>query len=167
MNMNWQDDLVLESGESILWEGRPVVWRYVASYVPLSILFGPPTFGLSYLLWADPGEPRTAGYWVMLSMLSFLAFLAITAPLHAWMLARGTQYMLTNRRAVILEPALIRRRRVECLPVSEWKPEVVKGRRGSGSILFGTFGMGGRRGFKHLNDLSTVEPVVRQLAGKR
>lgn len=153
----------LEPGEVVLWEGRPVVWRQVVSQTTL-VLFGIPLCGVVFLLWTEPGGPRTIGYWVMPGIVAFFAFAAVTAPLQAWFLARHATYLLTNRRAVVLEPWLVKFGRIDSFRVPDWKLDVVRRRDGSGEILFGSYGMGGRLGFKHLADISVVEPLVRNLA---
>jgi hypothetical protein len=153
---------ILESGETILWEGRPVVWRCVTAHIPIVVL-GIPWCGVAYLLWTDAGVAHTAGFWATLGMVTCFGFMAVTAPLHAWFLVRGTTYVLTNQRAMVLAPSLIKRRSVESFRVSAWKLDVVRRRNGSGEILFAKFGMGGRLGFKHLADVSVVEPLLRGL----
>ena len=161
--MNWQRHVVLQPDEIVLWEGRPVGWRASRAYL-IHMLFGFPWAGVTYLLWTQPGGPRTVEYWVMLGIVGFVAVLCFTAPLLAWWLAGQTSYLLTNRRAVLVEPWLVKFGRVDSFRIPDWKLEVVRRRKGVGDIFFATFGMCGRLGFKHLADISVVEPLVRSLS---
>lgn len=163
--MNWQDRLDLAPNEAVLWQGRPVVRWAAVGYLPLVVL-GLPWCGVACLLWTDPGGPRTTGDCVMSGILALLGLLAVTAPLQAWFLASRTTYVLTNLRAVVLEPGLLKRCKLESFPVGEWKLEVLGDSKGAGSVCFASFGMGGRLGFKNLADISVVEPLVRRLAAE-
>ena len=153
---------MLEPGENILWEGRPVCWRAAVPYLPTAV-FGIPMSAFSYLLYTDPGGSRNAGFWVAFSMVTFFAIMAVTAPLQAWLLARGTTYVLTNRRALVLSPSVLRSCSVESYRLSDCKLQFGRRRKGSGEILFARYGMGGRLGFKNLRELSVAEPLVRAL----
>jgi hypothetical protein len=109
---------------------------------------------------AHPTPPELV-FWLLFG----LGLLFATAPLQAWILARRTLYVLTDRRAVILEPRLLGGSAVMSFCVTDWKNlDIYRRRDGSGNITFANFGMGGRLGFKYLPDLSVVEPLVRALA---
>src|SRR5262245_17270115 len=95
-------DSLIEPGETVLWEGRPVVWQAMVGST-LHVLFGAiPTYACLYILLTDPQPPRAAksGAFVFLAL---IALLLVTAPLQGAWIAYRTRYVLTNSRALLLE----------------------------------------------------------------
>jgi hypothetical protein len=143
---------LLEPGETIIWEGQPMVSvRYYWFHVLIGALLA--AFCIGFL--------RSSTAVIIVAVPSFLC---LTAPLQGWWVLCRTRYVLTDRRGLVLEPWLVKFSNVDSLPVTEWKLDIHRLPDGSGNITFARFGLGARIGFKHLADLSVVEPLVRKMA---
>jgi hypothetical protein len=109
----------------------------------------------------DPRALHETGIW----LLRLMVVLTTPAPLLGWIQAKRTLYVLTNRRAVVLVKRWNRFKPEDSFPASALhQMETTWRRDGSGSIVFGRFGMGAPMGFLDVPDLAGVEPLVRALA---
>ena len=161
--MNWQNDLPLKTDEIVLWEGTPVVSRRALRCAPLTAMGVCLFCLLAKVVLSDPGTWREGGIWI----LALLALLFTSAPLLGWLEGKWTLYVLTNQRALVLMKRWGRFKVAFEFPAANFhRVEVRPGRHGSGSVVFGHFGMGAPAGFLQIPDLAAVEPHIRKLAGQ-
>lgn len=135
-----------------------MTWKAVVASLPCVVL------GLPWLfigLHLPEGPPALA--WAS----TLIGLALVLSPLLAWHNSVGTRYVLTDRRAIVLEPGWFGRRAMDVYPVQEWKNlQFHRWRSGGGHVVFARFGMGATLGFKFLKDLSGVESLVRAMADR-
>ncbi len=168
--------LELEGGEKVVWVGRPRPWPLVGAELGMF------AFGLAFssfaVFWISGVAQAPKGGPVMaLFGLPFLGvgLYVLSAPLRAWSRARGTCYLLTDRRAITREPEFGFAGwtvRVESFDPADLTAMFRAERRdGSGDLVFREVlipaGRSGwksrkeRRGFLSIADVREVERLVR------
>lgn len=105
-------DAELESGERVTWAEQPIPRRLARATLPV-VLFGIPwtAFALFWMAMASEGVARSNGSGLFdlfpLFGLPFvlIGFGMLSAPWWAALGAKGTAYVLTDRRAIVIESA--------------------------------------------------------------
>jgi hypothetical protein len=141
----------LAEGERPVWSGQPLPGAFARSAIPLA-LFGVPFFGFAvfwtvmaaYGAWWGSGSPSGSSppWFGALFPLFGIPFLVIGAgmllsPVLARRAARRTVYVLTDRRAIVLEWKPFRGRAVRSYtPERLTKMSRIERRDGSGNLVF-------------------------------
>jgi hypothetical protein len=92
----------LESKERVVWLGQPNVGRFIVRRLGIFV-FGIPFFAFA-VFWtvkATSGSPWFALLWG--GMFMTIGACMLLSPLWSWWLARHTLYVVTNRRALLIE----------------------------------------------------------------
>lgn len=169
----------LEAGEHVTWTGQPMASRFARRNIGM-VLFGIPwtAFILFWIAGASGFKVPDFSHPVALAPLFGLPFLLIgfwmlSSPYWEFCRARRTAYVITNRRALILDAGYWR-----SMTIRSFWPDRLKDLRrvqnadGSGDLILDrtwtTTPKGGSRstdhGFLAIRDVKSVEMLVRQLA---
>lgn len=108
---------ILQTGERIIWQGRPSgQLRLRLGDYPI-ILFGLFFSGFA-LFWMSMASRAGGGFW-MFGLIHFSAGLALTTAPLIWrpFIRRRTFYTLTDRRAMIASDLPVRGRRLDIYPI--------------------------------------------------
>ena len=154
----------LTAGERVVWEGKPRIGWLVILALPLAVV----GFAVAVVSWICLVESRGGA-----AIVAFPALLAglgvMAAPIwYAWR-GLGTVYVITNRRAIVLEPLLIPGAAVRSYAPAALA-RVVRNQRGDGSgdLIFDEprrlRGRGVRfvrQGFFAVADVRRVETLLR------
>lgn len=155
----------LAAGERVIWEGKPRPgWLFVLA-LPLAAV----GFAAAVVSWVGLVESRGGA-----AILAFPALMIGLGMMFApvWYVLRGlgTNYVVTNRRAIILEPLLIPGVAVRSYPPAALT-RIVRHQRGDGSgdLIFdeprrlrGRDRRIARRGFLAVADVRRVEALLRE-----
>ncbi len=168
----------LAGDEKVAWIGRPRPGS-LASAELATFAFGLPFTAFSIFWIAGVAQAPKGGAIVALFGLPFLGvgLFILSAPLRAWNRARGTCYLLTDRRAIVREPEFTPAGR--SFRIESFGPDTIgtmyrsERRDGSGDLVFREvlepFGRSGRRtrprrrGFLAIHDVVAVERLVRSV----
>lgn len=160
---------LLDSGERLIWSGRPNALRYAINKGMVPSLFGVVFFGFA-VFWTY-GAAKQSGLLFMLGGIPFLIIGLGFLLTPVWPVFRGarTTYALTNRRAIVdISGAFARGLSVPINQIRfvEMKPSA----KGFGNVLFreiiGTEGNSIRRDdFIAIADADSVERLLRTAIG--
>jgi hypothetical protein len=152
-------------GEVVVWEGRPSSrLRVAVTLWPLGLIVGGYIFFLGIFLQVaslrnDPFS-RIGGY-VVLAGLALL-----TPPFLAWVRAKGTRYVLTDMRAVVLQRSVLGKAKVRSFDAARLHDMRVRERGdGSGDLVFEGW-LKWPVGFLAVQDVRQVESLVRMTLKK-
>jgi membrane protein YdbS with pleckstrin-like domain len=107
------DNDFLARGETIAWEGNPELWPYTLRAFGLG-LFGFVWLIIPYAMWTMLHEGKGMGTETKTSMELFLipffviGLMLMLAPIYQFFSHKGTRYILTNKRVVIVQGGLWR-----------------------------------------------------------
>ncbi len=166
----------LEPKERVVWLGQPDVVRYLMRHIGI-FLFGVPFFAFAviWIVSATSMARRVPGRspfpWLPLlwggMFVSFGSFMLLS-PLWAWWVARHTLYVVTDRRAILIEAPW--RRRIQTFAGERLLNLIrVEDRYGRGDIILERLPIRGSRGrttiqetgFIGLDDVKHVELLMR------
>lgn len=163
-------DSILDSGEKIIWRGRPVEGIHISPSSLATTGFGIIFAGFA-LFWMIGAYQAGGNFW-MSGLLHFFVGLGIAFGSHvwAWHSLRNSWYTLTNRRGIIATDRIFLGRRLNFYPIdSETQLEY---KTGSPASLFFAKELkrgqkGGRYtvnvGFKRIADGDEVYRLIRNI----
>ena len=170
----------LTSSETPLWAGRPMLIPYLRAYALPLFLIGACLIAFGwcyegYSTWhleLQNISTHWRGLPLLRQLVVVLGMACLAAPAGFWMRCRKTIYVVTDSRAIIIQPSWLS-------PVKSYGPKrltqlkVRKGLRGSGSIIFDQEFVQDNPDEKHtspgfygLRDVSTAEAHLRKLERK-
>jgi hypothetical protein len=169
----------LDAGEQLLWHAQPAPWTLIERGLS-KFIFGIFFFGFAvFWTWGASGglpskHPASTGGMHWFGLIWGTPFMLVGAsmvlsPLWAWWVARRTLYVITNRRAILIEAPF--RRKIQSFRgdrlINVLRDE---NQRGNGNLIFereASQGSKGRTiyrdiGFFGLIDAKSVEDLLRR-----
>ena len=97
--------LTLQPGERILWQGRPNVSGYLlAPIVVVLVAIFLPILALLIVATAGPGRNAPLAFSIVLLPIAIVGVVLVAVGVYLWRQIASTEYVLTDRRAVIRGP---------------------------------------------------------------